>query len=113
MSGKRPHLSPLESRKQLLIAESELNRAQLLRECQAMTDEVHGLTARARSIASLASSAASLVTGLFTFRRGRSAPASVRSPGIDTLLRSVRLAASVGLAFRARGHGKQEDKADS
>ena len=36
MFGKKPRLNPLESRKQLLIAESELNRAQLVQEWQAM-----------------------------------------------------------------------------
>ena len=36
MFGKKPRLNPLESRKQLLIAESELNRAQLVQEWQTM-----------------------------------------------------------------------------
>ena len=41
-------MKQLDSRKQLLIAESELNRAQLVQEWQTMTDEVHSLTRRAR-----------------------------------------------------------------
>jgi hypothetical protein len=36
-------MNPLESRKQLLIAESELNRAQLVQEWQAVADGVHWL----------------------------------------------------------------------
>ena len=50
MSGKNPRMNPLESRKQLLIAESELNRAQLVQEWQTMTDEVHSLVNQARTI---------------------------------------------------------------
>ena len=33
MSGKYPRLKTLESRKQLTVAESGLNRAHLLRDC--------------------------------------------------------------------------------
>ena len=68
-------MNPLESRKQLLIAESELNRAQLVQEWQTMADEVHSLAHQARTISSLASAAASLVAGLASFRRKKeSAP---------------------------------------
>ena len=44
MSGKNPRMNPLESRKQLLIAESELNRAQLVQELE--TDEGRSSLAR-------------------------------------------------------------------
>ena len=75
MSGKNPRLNPLESRKQLLIAESELNRAQLVEDMAAMKADVRTLTDRAKTIGSLASSAAVLVAGLAAFRRSKSAPA--------------------------------------
>ena len=51
-------MNPLESRKQLLIAESELNRAQLVQEWQMMAGEVHSLTSQARTISSIASAVA-------------------------------------------------------
>jgi HPt (histidine-containing phosphotransfer) domain-containing protein len=51
-------MNPLESRKQLLIAESELNRAQLVQEWQTMADEVHALADQARTISSIASAVA-------------------------------------------------------
>ena len=56
-------MNPLESRKQLLIAESELNRAQLVQEWQVMTGEVRSLTSQARTIGSIASAVATLVAG--------------------------------------------------
>ena len=109
MSGKGPHVSPLESRKRLLIAESELNRAQLLQEWESVTADVHGLAERARSFSFLTSSAASLVAGLWNCRGGTSRPPGARSPWIDTVLRGVRLAASIGLTFRSSGD-KEESK---
>ena len=64
MPGKNPCLNPLASRKQLLIAESELNRAQLVQEWRAISGEVHALAIRARTISSIVSVGASLVAGL-------------------------------------------------
>ena len=72
MFAEDSRLSPLESRKQLLVAESELNRAQSLQEWESMTSGVRTLASRARAWSSLVSSAASLVAGLLTFRRGPS-----------------------------------------
>jgi len=51
MSGKPSLVSLLESRKQLLIAESELNRAQLSEEWQTMTHGVRDLTTGPRPLA--------------------------------------------------------------
>ena len=101
MSGTEPQLSPLESRKRMLIAESELNRAQSLQDWESMTAGVRGLAEKARTLSSMASSAASLVTGLWTCRNGPSKTAAEKPSWIDTVLKGVRLAASVGLAFRA------------
>ena len=71
MFGKNPRMNPLESRKQLLIAESELNRAQLAGDLAALTAGVRTLADRAKSFGSIASSAAVLVAGLAAFRRGK------------------------------------------
>ena len=109
MSGKEPRLSPLELRRRMLIAESELNRAQLLQEWESMTAPVRGFAERSKSFGSMATSAASLATGLFTFRRGPPTPVPEKPSWLDTVLKGVRLAASIGLAFRAKGE-KEETK---
>jgi hypothetical protein len=95
----------------MLIAESELNRAQLVHEWDSMTAPVHGFADRARSLGSMVSSAASLATGLFTFRRrpSASAPSAGKPSWTDAILKGVRLAASIGLAFRANAD-KEETK---
>ena len=64
-------MSPLISRKKLLIAESELNRAQLFQDWQELTAEVHALAGQASTLCSLASAATNLVSGWLSFRRGK------------------------------------------
>jgi hypothetical protein len=106
MFGKKPRLNPLESRKQLLIAESELNRAQLVQEWQTMADGVRSVADRARSIGSIASTAASLIAGLASFRRKKSAPAEQKPSRLQTILKGTGLISTVWQAFRSQGRGR-------
>jgi hypothetical protein len=102
-------MNPLESRKQLLIAESELNREQLVQEWQAMADEVHSLANQAKTISSLTSAAASPVAGLVSFRRKKSAPAAGKPSWLQTILRGAGLISTFWLAFRPQSR-EQKDK---
>jgi hypothetical protein len=95
-------MNSLESRKQLLIAESELNRAQLVQEWQMMADEVHSLTSRARSIGSIASAAVSLVAGLVSRWRKKSTPAAEKPSWWQTLLKGAGLVSSFWSEFRSQ-----------
>ena len=103
MFGKTSHLSPLESRKQLLIAESELNRAQLSEEWDAMTHGIHDLARRAKTIAAWASSAALLVAAVTVLRHGPPALGTAKSSWFQKILHGARLASTIWFAFRARG----------
>jgi hypothetical protein len=96
-------MKPLESRKQLLIAESELNRAQLVREWRTMAGEASTLAHQARTISSLASAAASLVGGLLSLRRKISAPAAEKPPWWQTILKSAGLVSTLWQSFRPPG----------
>jgi hypothetical protein len=91
-------MNPLQSRKQLLIAESELNRAQLVQEWQTMADGVRSVADRARTISSIASTAASLIAG----RRTRFAPGDERPSWWRTLLKGAPLAGLLWSKFRPR-----------
>lgn len=102
-------MNPLESRKQLLIAESELNRAQLVGDWGTMTAGVRTLTGRARSFGSIASAAAVLVTGLEAFRRGRSVDASAKPSRLKTILKGASLVSTFWLALRAPEHEPEEN----
>ena len=101
-------MNPLESRKQLLIAESELNRAQLVHEWQAMASEVHSLTSQARTISSIASAAASLVAGVASWRRKASAPAAEKPSWLQTILKGAGLVSTIWQAFRPQDRSGTE-----
>jgi hypothetical protein len=104
MPGKNFHLTPLESRKQLLLVESELNRAQLLNELRDLNDEIHHLKDQVQAVGSLVSSTAKLVTtfsaigNAFTHRH---AGDNGKSSWLSTLLNGVRTGASIWGALRS------------
>ena len=102
-------MKPIELRKQILIAESELNRAQLVEDLQAIADEVHSLANQARTIGSVASAAASLVAGLASFRRKKSAPVPEKPSWLQTILKGAGLVSNLWLSLRPQGCD-QKDK---
>ena len=101
-------MNPLESRKKLLLAESELNRAQLVQEWHTLAGDVHALTESAKTIGFIASAAASLVAGLATLRQKQSAPIVKKISWLQTILRGAELAGSLWTKFRS-----QHDEAES
>ena len=103
MFGETSRVSPLESRKRLLIAESELNRAQLSEEWHTMTHGVRDLARRVKTIAAWASSAALLVAGLTALRRGPPAFGTPKPSWFQKLLNGARMASTIWFAFAARG----------
>ena len=102
-------MNQLASRKKLLIAESELNRTQMVQELQTMADKVHSLASQARTVSSIASAAVSLVAGLASFRRKKEpAPVVEKSSWLQTVLKGARLAISLWQAFRPQGCEQKE-----
>jgi len=102
MFGKRSHLSPLQLRKQLLIAESELNRAELSQEWRRLAQGARDLARQAKTMAAWGSAAAVLVAGVTALRRAPPAPATAKSSWWQKILNGARLASTIWLAFRAR-----------
>jgi hypothetical protein len=102
-------MNPLESRKQLLIAESELNRAQLVGDIAALTEGVRTLTDRAKSFGLIASSAAVLVAGLAAFRRGKPVDADAKPFWLQTIFKGAGMVSTLWLAFRSRGRDQKDE----
>lgn len=102
MFRRNPRMNPLESRKQLLIAESELNRTQLVGDMAALTADVRTLTERAKSFRSIASTAAVLVAGLAAFRRGKPVDANAKPSWRQSILKGAGLISTLWLALRSR-----------
>ncbi len=100
MFGKTSRMNPLDSRKQLLIAESELNRAHLAQEWQTMAGTAHALAEQARTIRSLASATAALVTGLAALRFKKPVPADTKPSRFQNLLKGAGLISNLWQMFR-------------
>ena len=103
MPGKNPRLNPLASRKQLLLAESELNRALLAGNLTALTADVRALGARAKSLGSITSTAAMLVAVLAAFRKARSAGPAAKTSRWQAVIKGAGLVSTLWLALRRRG----------
>lgn len=112
MPRKLPRISPLQMRKDLLIAESELNRAQLVEEWEAATEWHRTLSAGAKTVGSLASTAALLISGVRAFRRKRDAQNGKAISWLQPLIKGAGLIASLCGKFRSRGNG-QTDKQEN
>lgn len=95
-------MKPLAARKERLIAESELNRAQMVHEWQMLADGVQSFGRRARTISWLASAAASLAAGFAFFRRKQSAPVTGKNSWLQTILKGAQLAGALWSEFRSR-----------
>jgi len=96
-------------RKDLLIAESELNRTQLMDAWEAATTWHRTLSAGARMFGTVASAGTLLVSGLRAFRRQPEPQAGGDTSWLQPVIKSAGLISSLLHAFRWRG-SKPKDK---
>jgi hypothetical protein len=101
-------MNTLETRKQLLLLESELNREQLAREMAEVRTCIRMLTGRAEAFTAIVSSTAVLVSALASFRRRKPADEGVKSSWLQTILKGAGLASTLWAAFRARRRDHQD-----
>jgi hypothetical protein len=101
-------MNTLESRKQLLIAESELNRAQMVGAVASLTAGARALAHRATSLGSIGSSAAVLALGLTALQRDPPvvADAKANSSRLHGILKGVVLVSALWLVFSAQSRDR-------
>lgn len=109
MFGKSPRLSPLESRKQLLIAESELNRARMVQELGALKSDANAFVGRVKSFGFIGSSIAGLVSSLTAFRSEKPENGDGKSHWLRKIVRGAGLASSLWRAFRSKREEPNEE----
>ena len=109
MFGKPPRVSPLALQKELLIAESDLNRAHLSEDWAALAHGVCDVADRAKTIAAWASSAALLVATVTSAGRSASAPGTPKPSWFQKLLNGARVASAIWLAFRSQAKRGERD----
>jgi hypothetical protein len=96
MPGKHPSLTPLAAHKQLLLVESELNRAELGHEWNCFCEEASGLAQNAQSLAT-----PFLVTGS-ALRQWLFERHDHKRSWLGNLINGVRHGISIWLALRPR-----------
>jgi hypothetical protein len=101
-------MKSLPSRKQLLLAESELNRAQLAGDMTALAADVRAVTARAKSVFLIASSVAALWAGLAAIRRKKAATGGAKPSMLQTVLNGAGLVSSLWMAFHPQRHDQDQ-----
>lgn len=104
MSGTKAPLTPLESRKQLLLLESELNRVQLLAEVRGFKNELGRLQQQAQAISSLAVSVAKLAATSAAIRgvlSRREEHGKARRSWLSSLFKGLRAGAALWAALRS------------
>ena len=105
MSGKTNGLTALEMRKQLLVVESELNRAHLAHELQTVTARIHHLAGQLNALGSLASAVGEFGPMVAGFFNGLSSP-DKKDGGKETswfsrLFTGIRAGVDLWTAFRS------------
>lgn len=100
-------MNPLALRKRLLIAESELNRAQLFAEWEAMEHGVLDLARRARVVADWATAAGLLLSAIRFCRRCPPATPAADSSWFRRILSFAQMGATLWSALRQGREKKQ------
>jgi len=103
MHHRLPRVSPLTLRKKLLIAESELNRSQLMETFEGATEWHRTFSSRVSMFGSLASATALLASGFTAFRRKLKPQGRGKVSWVQPVIRGASLIASLCEAFRSCG----------
>src|SRR5688572_12868806 len=107
MLGRKPQLNELDLRKQLLIAESELQRSLIREDFRAMEAALRTVAATGKSALSVISATAAAAAGVTAF--AGSFRRSNGSSWISKLFSAGKLAASIWFATRKRSDSKSEE----
>ncbi len=110
MSGQNPQMNRLKVRKQLLVAESEVLRNQLVRDIELLRNGLGSLKEQAQAATSRVSIAGAFMAAFSAFRQARNGVAgggaadvpAAKSSLISSLLNGVRTAAAVWSALRSK-----------
>jgi hypothetical protein len=105
MFRKNTFISSLQTRKKLLLAESDVNRAELVKDLNALKGEVNRVKKNIRTVGSIASSAALLATAVSVFRQRFTPPqdsnGAKKRSWVRTALAGARIGTSLFLKIRS------------
>jgi hypothetical protein len=108
MPGEKSKLTPIETRKQLLLLESDLNRAELIEAMRDWKNEVHRAKEHLTRLGTMASLAARIAATFSTARQLFSHPADAgKKSWLSFLLDGVTTGTS--LWYTLRSHRRKHD----
>ena len=93
-------MNTLASRKKLLIAESDLNRAQLIQDGRMLTEEINALVSQGKTLGGVVASAITLGSGLASHWRKKSASTVKKTSMVQGIWKGVQLAGWFWSALR-------------
>jgi hypothetical protein len=102
MPGHESSLKTLQIRKELLVAEAELLRAQLGHDLEVIHRGFSGLGEQAKSVASYASIITTVLAGVSEFRRARKAGVGDKPSFFAKLMTGIRTASAIWGTLRSR-----------
>lgn len=107
MPGEKPSMNPQQLRKQLLIAESDVLREQLVQDIRIVRQGVTSIKDQAKSVVSYGSIAASLMAAFSAYQLTQKNE-SVEKPSLITkVISGTRAAVSVWAALRTATKPKE------
>ena len=104
MFGKKSYLKTLDTRKQEILAQSDVNRIELLKDWETLKTEMHRVKKQLRAAGSIASSAVVLAAAASVFRRKHEPPkteSQTRAPWVAAALNGARVGASLFMKLRS------------
>lgn len=99
MFRKNSNYQQLEFRKKLLLAESEINRDQLLKDITTLKSEGRSLIDHAFSLYNMLSTATTLMTGLSALLRNKPAHSEEAPSWIQTIIKGAGTVAQIWRTF--------------
>ena len=106
MAGKNSQLNARSAHKQLLVAESELNRTLLVLEGKNMLAGIAGLAQHAKHLGSVVSLAGLLFAGFSAFRNGKASEPVKKRGWLSSVVGGLRQGAALWFALRESTHRK-------
>ena len=92
-----------------MLAESELNRAQMVEDLGALKSDVNALVDRVTSLGSITSSVAALVSGVAAFRGGKSENGDGKSHWLRRVIKGASLVSTIWRVFRPKEREQKEE----
>ncbi len=113
MFWKRPRISPLQWRKQLLVAESEINRARMLKDTSRLTAELRNHFKVAGYICLITASLAKIVGGLVFKQHEPAHGGENHASWGHTLLKVAGVAFTLWTAFKPDISRSNQEEGDA